>query len=267
MVALEHVSAPLPDEQRAERPSFVTSMGIPDWVDKRRDILHMTYPAICDTRFPLDGGDPVHFLFSEAPRARDISMTRSLLPWVYHNPDHFNTIRNQSLLVCLRFVTIHAPLQPALDSGLFGLLGDARVVLVDEDDIERKRQYRAFWEAHGIGTDKPAALFFDKDCERVGAREELAMEKTARLFWEWTRTKDQIVDGDTAFSSFSSGDEEQLLRWGYYPFTWSLNRKHPWVRDTVEAMPELRQTVMFRLCTQNCPEKEQSGWSVIHPDV
>jgi hypothetical protein len=41
-----------------------------------------------------------------------------------------------------------------LDSGLFGLLGDSRVVLVDAADMERKKQYRAFWEAYGIG---PAA--------------------------------------------------------------------------------------------------------------
>lgn len=58
---------------------------------------------------------------------------------------HDQPLQNRRLMVCVENVTIHAPLQPALDSGLFGLLGDARVVLVDATDTGLKRQYLAFW--------------------------------------------------------------------------------------------------------------------------
>ncbi|KAB5583081.1 hypothetical protein GE09DRAFT_289777 [Coniochaeta sp. 2T2.1] len=263
MVALEHVDL-LPDGtvlSQDDVPYFGTSMGIEDWVDKRRDVLHINYNEAYDVDNPRGGGDLVRFWFSEATRrARDASLTVYLfasLPW---EPDHLDMFRNQSLILCLRIVSIHAPLQPALDSGLFGLLGDARVVLVDATDAERKEQYREFWEAQGMGhvTDSHPARFFAEFCQQdddAWVREAVEEMEIQWMLEQWSASRDRIADADAVWSKMPTGNEdwpEQAQNWqNYVP-----NREHWWVKATLDSKPKLRPMAMFRLCTQRCPRKQ-----------
>ncbi|KAB5566423.1 hypothetical protein GE09DRAFT_734898 [Coniochaeta sp. 2T2.1] len=268
MVALEHVNlfpgGFLLSCSLVDFPYFGTSMGIEDWVDKRRDVLHIHYWQAYDADWPRGGGDLVRFWLSEAAkRARLASITLELfcsLPW---EPAHLDLFRNQSLLLCLRVVSLHAPLQPALDSGLFGLLGDARVVFVDAADPEQKEQYRAFWEAHGTGraADTHPARFFAEFCKQGGDDDDAwvrAAVEEMEIQWmleQWYASRDGMAgaDADAVWSKIPTGWEdwpEQVQNWrNYVP-----NREHWWTKATLEAMPKLRPVVMFRLCTQRCPE-------------
>lgn len=253
MVALEHVDLL---GERVDAPYFGLSMGIEDWVDKTRDVLHLNYDELYDTEYPAGGGDPVRFWLSQADaRARDASLTRDLFRTLVQDRKHDDLLRNRSLLVCLRIVTIHAPLHPALESGLFGLLGDARVVLVDATDTERKERYRAFWKEHGPSPDADPypARFFDYQ-QNVWVRDELKEHEISWLVYRWRADEDKIAGSELVWKKEPDGDED----WDEAPWTWQHwipDWEHWWARQTLSAMPKVCPTVMFRLCTQNCAEE------------
>jgi hypothetical protein len=254
MVALEHVNL-RHEGIKSESLVFGTFMGAEDWVDKRRDVLHLNYHEEYDWEHHKWGVDPVYFLLAEAAaRARDFSVTADLLHSPLLRPKYLDTFRNKSFLVCLRVVCIHAPLQPALESGLFGLLGDARVVLVDADDRKLKERFQSFWEQHGAqqDTDPHTASFFDKWCqEDVWVSDEVKELKTDWMLRQWLETKDRITDADAVWTRQATGEEGQPRElWKL----WVPNREHWWAKETLKATPNFRPTVMFRLCTQGCSE-------------
>jgi hypothetical protein len=232
-------------------------MGSEDWVDKHRDVLHLNYDEAFDAEFPEGDGVLDYLLYQAAAQARDASLTVSFYYQLLCELQHMHTLWDKRLLVCFSIVAIHAPLQPALESGLFGLLGDARVILVDASDMKRKEQYRSFWEQHGLpsGVDPHPARFFDRFCQQnisawiSGETEEM---RITWLIYLYNRTKEHIADADAAWTKKSPDrwdPEKQPWDWQ----RWVPNREHPWMRDTLMAMPELHPTVMIRLCTQQCP--------------
>lgn len=125
MVALEHVNLPAGDAQMvAPDLDFGTFMGAEDWVDKHRDVLLLNYDRSYDCDWPEGGDGVVHFFLQEAAaKARDASLTSDFYYNLMLEPQHIGIFRNKRFLVCIGIATIHAPLQPALESGLFGLLG------------------------------------------------------------------------------------------------------------------------------------------------
>lgn len=142
-----------------------------------------------------------------------------------------------------------------------GFWGDARVVLVDADDTERKEQYRSFWEKHGLpsAVDAHPARFFDRVCQPSNSAWLSDVLEGMRFLWLthlWRRTaEDRIADANGAWVKRPTGREdpekEPLKLWQ----RWVPNREHWWMRDALKDMPEFHLTVMFRLCTQECPER------------
>jgi hypothetical protein len=257
-VALEHVdlrsgkAPPVPQGY-----DFGTFMGPVDWVDKQRDVLHLNYDEAYDAEF-LEGDGVFEFLLGQAAaKARDASLTDDFYCQLIHNPVHMYTIRNKRLLVSLGVVAVHAPLQPALESGLFGLLGDARVVLVDADDTERMELYRSFWEKHGLPSDidPHPPVFFNRFCRqgiKVWVRGNTEDLRFNWLVHQWSINEERIADADEAWikKPLDDWDDEKE------PWTWQRyvpNPEHPWMREALEAMPEVHSTLMVRLCTQRCP--------------
>jgi len=176
MVALEHVNL---KTDSAPEPEFGTFMGSEDWVDRHRDVLHLNSDSGYDAQYPEADCVIELLLCQAAAKAQDASLTRDFYHQLMNEPQRLETLRHKRLLICLGIVTIQAPLRSALESGFFGLLGDARVVLVDARDLKRKEQYRSFWEKNGLqsGVDHHPARFFDKFCQRIISHWVLARQK------------------------------------------------------------------------------------------
>ncbi|ORY63527.1 uncharacterized protein BCR38DRAFT_525065 [Pseudomassariella vexata] len=146
-----------------------------------------------------------------------------------------------------------APLQEAIESGLFGRLGEERIVLVDAADSERKRKFQNFSEVHGSGQDRQTAHFFQVYGKAESWVHDNMDELRIRWFMHmWRKTgKEAIEDYEGVWAERPDGDED----WDEEPYLrqhWVLNQDHPWVKDFFKSMPEIRPTVTFRLCIQNC---------------
>lgn len=273
MVALEHGGLLTDDSQISwelrDVVPFGRSMAAGVWIDRRRDAVHLNWWGLYDFDFN-DYMDPVPLWLAAAERSQGASLTVSLCEVDVHERGHTDLVGSRTLFVCLRVVSIHAPLQPAIDSGLFGHLGEERITLVAATDTERKEQYRAFWQKHGRRPDLNPYRFFYKWCQQ----DEWAREETAGLELQWlvarwlkvvknsipgaaTVWQKKPSDGDTDYyqSIFSALDKEELMK------TWTPNREHPWVKASSATLPQIRPTVMFRLCTYDCPGKRRTmGW-------
>lgn len=204
-----------------------------------------------------------------ADRSRGASLTAPLFEVDLYEEPYDSLVRGRTLLVCLRMVSIHAPLQPAIESGLFGRLGEERVTLVDATDTERKEQYRAFWEKYGRRPDLNPYRFFDKWCQQgEWAREQAEGLQLLWLVSRWFKDKDSVPSTATAWkkqpSNSNTDSYPSMLRFldGMdIRKSWTPDREHPWVRDTLASLPQIRPTVMFRLCTHDCPEaRRRLGW-------
>lgn len=236
----------------------------PPWVPKTgwtsaRDVLHLNFDASYEAEY-LEGEGVFDLLLCEAEaKARDASLTWGFYYEVTNMDEYMDTLRNRRLLVSLGVVTIHAPLQPALESGLFGLLGDARVVLVDANDIERMKEYQSFWEKHGLPSDVDPhpASFFNTYCQQSSRARVQGDTEDMRFSWllnMWSLNKDRVTDPEGAWietPETNRGQSDERWRWSWQ--LWVPNREHPWMKDTVEAMPSIQPRIMVRLCTQRCP--------------
>ncbi|KAL1874872.1 hypothetical protein Daus18300_003413 [Diaporthe australafricana] len=142
---------PLPDPNEQDAEDFTKYMVQYPWLDTARDSIFINWDPICDIDWQTyDWGDPVRCLMWHAAhtRSRKLSITLGLLQVFQHrrNPDqpHDNYRWTRSELadlirtrpswtvVILPPVIVHADAETA--AGLFGLLADARVQLVDADD-------------------------------------------------------------------------------------------------------------------------------------
>lgn len=178
-------------------------------------------------------------------------------------------VRDRTLFVCLRMVSIHAPLQPAIESGLFGRLGEERVTLVDATDTEHKEQYRAFWEKHGRRPDLNPYRFFDKWSQQgEWAREEAEGMQLLWLISRWYKEKGSVPNAAAVWKQKPSESDTDDYRRMFGVMDgrdaeddWTPDKEHPWVRDTSASLPQVQPTVMFRLCTHDCPEaRRRNGW-------
>ncbi|KAK3938094.1 hypothetical protein QBC46DRAFT_390935 [Diplogelasinospora grovesii] len=278
MVAMEHAGYLIDDEgidvALRDVSPFGTSLADVTWVDKRRDVVHLNWWGWYDGPFNRHM-DPIPLWLAAAARAQGASLRTSLLVCELNQgvwddrreemTNHDELVRDTTLLVCLRIVTIHAPLQPAAESGLFGLLGDERITLVDATDTARKEQYRAFWEQHGRRPDLNPYRFFTKwSRENEWAQDEAEALETHWLVSRWFKVRDSVADSATAWKkqpehasegTISAMDAMEVKE------HWTPNREHPWVKDTRTALPKIRPMVMFRLCTTDCHgEREKWGW-------
>lgn len=144
------------------------------WLDPARDSVHLNW---IPRYYPeYDGyGSPLHALAWEAARVRGGGsfmigylkpMTRESVP--------IEIIRQQpKWMVVMRVIVVHATPEAGAKTGLFGLLGDARVQLVDVSDEARMNAYFDLaeeWEHKG-------RVHTSQDLHRVSAD---SMEKELR---------------------------------------------------------------------------------------
>ncbi|OQO03574.1 hypothetical protein B0A48_10238 [Cryoendolithus antarcticus] len=110
------------------------------WHDSQRESLHLNWAHEheddCYSR-----GNALEYLVRVA-QCKPVSLTAEYLfesrMKVPHDLEWLNQRTNWQVVV--HTIVVHSPIRPAAVTGLFGLLGDARVQIIDVGDFERVKQ-------------------------------------------------------------------------------------------------------------------------------
>lgn len=244
------------------------------WFDPARDAVHLHYTTwVHPDRGVSVQGNPMCILHT-CKRASGQAVLASLTHDFAsggHREDEWS--ESMALLedlglvsVCMKVVCIHVEEGPAIESGVFGRLGEERVVLAEALDHEHIGRFRALWEAHGLCHDPLTEGFFkkytdddstiiDNDETRLQtareAVEEIQVEWLLSRWHEYGVKMPGLVREEVWEKALAAEPND-----GYF-FTrqrWVPNPHHPWVKDTYVQTPGFRPTIMFRLCTHKCIE-------------
>ncbi|KAE8365719.1 hypothetical protein BDV27DRAFT_144184 [Aspergillus caelatus] len=166
----------------------------------RRSFHHRTM------RYPLDNQE-----------ARDIADLAEYARW---------------LDVAMVAVTLHISREAALRSGLFGLLGDAPVQMVDVDDEARLREFQALFRERALENEPAVQTLFELF---TGTQFRAAVETWKRQaewiflasMWDYARKENDNLrtNPGSAWIPYLSGPEYIDLH------RYSPNENHPWVQE------------------------------------
>lgn len=256
------------------------------WVDRARDSLCLHYfPHAWDMELKWDAILNYFLSLKNRTRVDTASISNDLIeahdsPWMRDCDDIPQVLGNAcpSYLVCTNVIVIHADELDAIHAGIFGLLGEERVVLVDAFDTKRLKHYGNFVLAHAAKQDPAVEVFFKvPSCTRLSGWPMIHYAETPQeylqdleirwlLYSENRHSCSENGDGNllrgnwlTTPKSFDDSDNDP--RYEEYgdlpgrPFArqmWKPNRDHPWVQDALSRMLNFHPVVMFRLCTKDC---------------
>ncbi|KAJ4417938.1 hypothetical protein N0V82_005895 [Gnomoniopsis sp. IMI 355080] len=257
--------------------STVTDMYRP-WVDFTRDTIHLHWhPCLTELAPSLEAGPRQHRLGLIA-KFHKASICADLLDSVYQDTrrEIMDVLEKRpSWSICGAYVWIHATDEAAITkSGLWGSLGEERIVLVDARDAKRMASYRSFWKIYGTEEDMETKAFFDACIDDVPKIHylETPTEFLQDLQSRWLHDRIPYADDHPNQRQFwrvlpadfdGRADDPRQADQGDLPGRpfrrqlWSPNLDHPWVQEVLGRMPEFQPTVMFRLCTNNCRSQER----------
>lgn len=253
------------------------------WVDRARDtVAHLHVNPY--SNFWVGGrneatGHPIQLLRDVMLPANGMrSMSDKLLSRL-RNSSRDLVESLSEILVCLQVLVLHTDEEPAIQSGLFGRIGEERIVMVDLFDEKRIKKFRDFWSRHQRSRDELTETFFEKciasdpiQCRRalLKAVEDIKAEWLLKRWFDttgpWVREQDAFgrtrwvyrirnVPGlvrEEVWEKAPPGNAHLNFR------HWAPNQQHPWVRTTYSSMPKFVPVIMFRLCTNLCrrPKKD-----------
>lgn len=242
------------------------------WFDPARDAVHLHYTIyLLPDRGVRVEGNPMRILHERVAGQR----VRASLAYDYISCGGHRDIEwleSMALLedlgeisVCLKVVCIHIDEGPAVQSGLFGTLGEERVVLVDALDHKHISKFCMVWQAHGSCYDPLTEAFFKQYVNDDSAIiEEDGIMTTVRdavteMQVEWLLNRWHALQAETPGlvpENIWENDPAALPDDRYIPtrLKWVPNRRHLWVEETYLQMPRFRPTIMFRLCIGRCPD-------------
>lgn len=207
--------------------------------------------ALLDGADGADASDSPCFLDKQNERYFDLNW---MVTFAMHGTD--NHIR---LDVAMAAVSLHIPRESALSSGLFGLLGDAPVQLVDVGDEARLREFQILFSEHALEKEPAVQTLFEAF---TSSRFKTAVETWRRqaewliLAYIWDRAvydKLDLLEKDSGSAWIPRLPELKYLRMSdYLP-----KENHPWVKQARQIMPKLRPRIMVRYCTNECYIKER----------
>ncbi|KAB8266983.1 hypothetical protein BDV30DRAFT_244751 [Aspergillus minisclerotigenes] len=159
--------------------------------------------------------------------------------------------------VAMVAVSLHITREAALKSGLFGLLGDALVQMVDVDDEARLRKFHALFNEHALEKEPAVQTLFELlTSTRFRAAVETWKRQAEWIFlaseWDYARKKSNDILGmnpGSAWIPYLSVPEHINLH------RYSPNENHPWVKEAIQSLPKLRPRIMVRYCTNECYKK------------
>ncbi|KAJ5613703.1 hypothetical protein N7528_007357 [Penicillium herquei] len=160
----------------------------------------------------------------------------------------------RSLDVTLVAVSLHVSQAVALRSGLFGLLGDEPIQMIDTDDHARLSKFEALYE-EGTCTKEPhvEGLFESIKNERF---EEWVSRWKVNAEWlilahMWHMEVLGAENGEEPTFAWlpllSEGEAPELNVEEHFP-----KNDDPWAMRARKIIPKLRPKIMVRLCTKKC---------------
>ncbi|KAI2701359.1 hypothetical protein CBS147332_7961 [Penicillium roqueforti] len=160
--------------------------------------------------------------------------------------------------IAMAGVSLHITREAALRSGLFGLLGDAPVQMIDVDDRARLREFEALFREHTLEKEPAVQKLFDAF---TSSRFQKATEKWKRkaewyilaYMWQSARDRELGILGTNPGSAWLPhlSEEKNISMSQYLP-----DERHPWVKQARQVAPKLRLRIMVRYCTNECCIKE-----------
>ncbi|OGM48723.1 hypothetical protein ABOM_002037 [Aspergillus bombycis] len=156
--------------------------------------------------------------------------------------------------VAMVAISLHITREVALRSGLFGLLGDAPVQMVDVDDGARLGEFQALFREHALDKEPVVQTLFEL---LKTTRFRAAVEKWKRRAewvllasrWYYAQRENLDILGTNPASAWvpclARPDRIDLYRY-------SPNEDHPWVKEARQSLPKLRPRIMVRYCTGEC---------------
>lgn len=255
------------------------------WVDRARDTvvhLHVNRYSDCwSERWNEATEHPILQLLRDVmlPANGMRSMSETFLSTLRRKSSRDLVESMSDILVCLQVVILHTDEEPAIQSGLFGRMGEERIVMVDPFDEKRVKEFREFWSRHQRSRDELTESFFEKCIASDPIQCRRALLKTVedvKACWLLDRWFDTTGPWVTERDAFGRIRWVQLVRnvpglvqkevWEKAPVSnarlnfrhWAPNQQHPWVKTTYSRMPKFVPAIMFRLCTSLCrrPKKD-----------
>ncbi|KIH89498.1 hypothetical protein SPBR_07354 [Sporothrix brasiliensis 5110] len=272
------------------------------WTLPGRSSLHLNHTEDYqyDTEITWELEEPVACLhwYAQHLRATSVSIMADLILPFYENSLRRGPVVDVPMIRALRralsyaAVVLHVPIHltsatVARQSGLFGLLGDAPLQLVNPaTDWARVEQFKALWRAHG-----PYGHASDRDAIRdftVTLASQQGFAARCRLWLDdvekvWVNrlhdadgreglAKDEVneaddmpkPDEDSVWTGSNDWDpwvrdidweRSNIAAPTQYMVdlaTRSLNKSNPWVQAQLAQMPQFVPHVMFRYCDAKC---------------
>lgn len=113
------------------------------WIDPSRDSIHLNWTPVYKFEYS-DDGSALDYLAWSAARARGSSFMLEYIDNAFHDEEEIDfgdrvggLQKLQNAVVVMRVVVVHTSFEIAARTGLFGLLGDACVQIVDVSDEQR----------------------------------------------------------------------------------------------------------------------------------
>ncbi|KAJ5864483.1 uncharacterized protein N7529_006399 [Penicillium soppii] len=202
----------------------------------------------------LGSHNPFHFGIQDIPKVRyhcrgdeadDVREIVNILPWAKG--------QRSELDVTMAAVFLHIIREVALRSGLFGLLGDAPVQMVDVDDEARLREFQALYQEHALEKEPVVQTLFEtftSSLFRMAVEKWKSKAKWTIHAYMWQSARDRNLD---ILRDPGSAWLPYLLERKYiYMDRYLPNEQHPWVKHARQIAPKLRLRVMVRYCTKEC---------------
>ncbi|KAL4804668.1 hypothetical protein BDV18DRAFT_26726 [Aspergillus unguis] len=170
-IAFEHGGPQLPDPGNEDTARFGYFMAERPWLDTARDTVHLNWCVGADFEHKtFTWGDPLRCLMWYAARtaSQEASIILAVLAdtrierncrhrWTRAELADLMRMKSSWTVVALDPIVVHS--RPEKAGGLFGLLADAPVQLVDLDDKDRIHQYLAL----GLTSNVPSGPFYGAD--------------------------------------------------------------------------------------------------------
>jgi hypothetical protein len=169
-------------------------------------------------------------------------------------------------LVTVEMVSLHVTVEAAVANGLFGVLGEERIVLISATDQEAIRKYQELWAAGPVEDREPNGFF--KDALDSGVLSRKLEQWRYELEVYWLRFKcDQAIKNGTArdedldpiwYQTPGSEDfeDEQFIEDPGANWTGLFDVNHSFAKKVLGDMPRFSPVVMFRLCEMRCYDNE-----------
>ncbi|CRG89004.1 hypothetical protein PISL3812_06039 [Talaromyces islandicus] len=156
--------------------------------------------------------------------------------------EHRLRVAQTRLNVTMAAVSLHIPKDAALRSGLFGLLGDAPVQMVDVGDHVALREFQTLFRQHALDKEPALQTLFDLfTSSRFGTAVETWKRQAewCILLEMWRHAKTDLAPNPGSAWIPYLPDDNPFSMSQYVP-----NERHPWVKEARRKMPRLRPRIM-----------------------